>query len=373
MIRLRKKRPDLNRGFKVPLFPWLSILAIVLLLFLAIYMLNYSLVAWIVTVVWISIGLFTYKTYSSKREVEHIRKVEALERIERKEYNILVCLSNPKTVESLTHLAIAIAKKHLATIIFIHIIEVREDQKLMAGLDDAARVRPMLDKAETLAKEYDIPARSIIEVSHRTSLGIVETAVEERCNFILIGRQKQAKFMDRLFSSLIDTVIEKSPSEIAVLHGDFEHKQINNILIPFGRDIHTRLATEIAPSLAEHFHARMKIALVLHPDMPDTQKDSRVEEAKKIIGENVPAAELKVLIQRDIYNAIRAQARGVDLVLMGARTGDFIELLLGKSLTQSITENVKCPVIWTKEYEERESFWTSLFKPIRVSGGQDGR
>jgi amino acid transporter/nucleotide-binding universal stress UspA family protein len=373
MIRLRKKRPDLNRGFKVPLFPWLSILAIALLLFLAIYMLNYSLIAWIVTGCWIAVGLFTYRTYASKREVEHIRKVEALERIERKEYNILVCLSNPATVESLTHLAISLAKKHWATIIFINIIEVREDQKLMAGLDEAARVRPMLDKAEALAREYDVPARSIIEVSHRISLGIVETAVEENCNFILIGRQKQPTFMDRLFSSLIDTVIQKSPSEVAVLHGVFDSQQVHNILIPFGTNVHTRLATEIAPALAEHFHARLKIALVLHPDMAETARSERIEEVKKIIAENVPAAELKVLIERDVYSAIMAQARGVDLVLMGGRSGDFIELLLRKSLSQAITERVKCPVIWAKEYEERESFWASLLKPIRFSGEPNGR
>ncbi|HEX9973558.1 MAG TPA: amino acid permease, partial [bacterium] len=82
MIRLRKKRPDLDRGFKVPLFPYLSILGIILLLFLAIYMFNYSLIAWIVTTVWIIIGLSVYRGYAAGREVEHIRKVKALERIE---------------------------------------------------------------------------------------------------------------------------------------------------------------------------------------------------------------------------------------------------------------------------------------------------
>ena len=69
MIRLRKKRPDLDRGFFVPFFPYLSILGIALLLFLAVCMLNYSLIAWIVTIVWIGIGLVVYKTYAAGREV----------------------------------------------------------------------------------------------------------------------------------------------------------------------------------------------------------------------------------------------------------------------------------------------------------------
>ena len=71
MIRLRKKRKDLNRGFITPFFPYLSILGILLLLFLAIYMFNYSLTAWIVTIIWVAIGLSVYKFYAADREIEH--------------------------------------------------------------------------------------------------------------------------------------------------------------------------------------------------------------------------------------------------------------------------------------------------------------
>ncbi len=102
MIRLRKLRPDLDRGFVTPLFPWLSILAILMLLFLAVYMLNYSLVAWVVTVVWIVLGMTVYRLYSSHREIEHVRKVRQLTRIDRKQYRVMVCLSNPKSVPALT-------------------------------------------------------------------------------------------------------------------------------------------------------------------------------------------------------------------------------------------------------------------------------
>jgi hypothetical protein len=53
---------------------------------------------------------------------------------------------------------------------------------------------------------------------------------------------------------------------------------------------------------------------------------------------------------------------GHDLLVMGGKTGDFIELLFEKSLVREITEQVKCPVLWLKEFEERESFLLSLFK-----------
>ncbi len=362
MIRLRKKRPDLDRGFKVPIFPYLSILGILLLLFLAIYMFNYSLIAWIVTISWIAIGLTVYRGYAASREVEHIRKVKALERIEKKEYSILVSLSNPRTIKSLTNIALSIAKKHNGEIIFLHIIEVLQDQKLQIGLDEAAAIKPIFEEAEALAEKAQIPAKSIIKVSHRISQGIVETAVEENCNFIVLGRAKQSTFLDRFFSTLIDTVLQKSPSEIAVLHGDFLSSKINNILIPFGEDIHTRLAAEIAPALVDYFEVKLKILVVVDPDISDADRDKKINPIQQIIDDNNLTAELRVVKDKDILKVIIKQAHNMDMVLMGGRSGDFLELLFAKSLAQQITEQVRCPVLWLKEYEEPKSFFASLFK-----------
>jgi len=288
--------------------------------------------------------------------------VKALERIERKEYRILVCLSNPQSVNSLTSIAIAIAKKHNAEIIFLHVIEVGEGQHLMAGLEETARARPLFEEAESLAAASSVPARSIVEVSHRISQGIVETAAMENCNFILIRRQKQPTFLDRIFSSLIDTVLQKSPSEVAVLHGEFGSKKIRKILIPFGTSIHTQLATEIAPALADYFEAELQIVVVFDPDIPPFERDRKIGEIRQVMQKNSLSANLEVVIEKDILKGILEQTKKVDLVLMAGRTGDFLELLFAKTLSQEITEQVKCPVLWLKEYQEPRSFWATLLK-----------
>jgi hypothetical protein len=57
---------------------------------------------------------------------------------------------------------------------------------------------------------------------------------------------------------------------------------------------------------------------------------------------------------------------------MGGRSGDFLELFLGRSLAQEITEQSSCPVLWVKEYEERLPFWKLLLKPLKKPGEQDG-
>jgi amino acid transporter/nucleotide-binding universal stress UspA family protein len=356
MIRLRKRRTDLDRGFITPLFPFLSITGIVMLLFLAVYMFSYSPLAWVSTIIWISLGLVVYKTYSSKREVEHAHKVQALQRLEQEQYKILLCISKPSLVQSLSHVAIALAEKHNAEIILLHIIEVRDGQPLLAGIDENSRVLPILEESERLIEEHGIPVRSVLEVSHRISLAILETAQEENCNFIILGRQKQPTFLDRFFSSAIDNVIQKAPCEVAVLHGNFDPEKIQDILIPFGRNIHTQLATEVAPRFAEHFNAKVRVVSV-----SEANGDFSEERIKNIMESNSLSTRFEVIKSRDVLTGVLKESKKADLIIMGGLSGDFLELLFRMSLTREITEQVKCPVLWVKEYEERKSFWSSLF------------
>jgi basic amino acid/polyamine antiporter, APA family len=373
MIMLRKKRPDLDRGFSVPLYPYLSIAAILMLLFLAVYMLNYSMVAWSVTALWIGAGLLVYRGYAFHREILHVQKVKALERIEQKDYSILVCLSSPRTARSLTNIALAMAKKHNAEIILLHIVEVREGQQLRAGLDETACKDLDLEDMEKLAGEAGIPSRSIIRLTHRISQGIIDTAVEENCNFVVMGRQKHPNLSERVFSSLVDTVLQKVPTEMAVMHDAFPRDNIRTILIPFGTNVHTNLALEIAPVLAEYFQAKINIAVVFEPGTPKKERDQKIHQINGLIREYSLPTELKIIKETNVLKGVVKLSKSADLILMGGRTGDLMELLLAKSLTAEITEQAACPVLWVKEFEERKSFWNALLKPAYKQGAEDER
>jgi amino acid transporter/nucleotide-binding universal stress UspA family protein len=372
LIRLREKRPDLDRGFFTPLFPYASILGILMLLFLAIYMFNYSPTAWIVTGIWVSIGLITYKFYASHREVEHIRKVKSLEKLEKKEYKVLLPITNKKTVSSLTHLAVAIAKKSNAEILFLHVNEVNEKSPLVVELSNKDKAQPLFDIGNAIAEEEGVPSRSILNVSHKISQGIVNTSEEEECNFILVGRQKNPNYFERFFSSIIDSVINKFPGEVAILHGTFKRENIKTILIPFTIDIHAMLATEIAPALAEYFGCKLKILLVYDPETAAQEREERELKVKELVKEHTIDAEIVIIKDADIVKAISDESRKADLVLMGGKTGDFLELLLGRSLAQEITEQSVCPVLWVKEYAERVPLWKLLLKSPKQIGVENG-
>jgi basic amino acid/polyamine antiporter, APA family len=362
MISLRKKRKDLDRGYKVPLFPYLSIAGILLLLFLAIYMFKYSLLAWVVTIIWSSIGLLVYRFYSSKREVEHIRKVRTLEQIIKKEYNLLVYLDDQSNIQSISLIALAIAKKHNANIIFLYIIELGEVEKLKAGVKLTDKAEEIMQQAQSLTEESGIPSKSIIKISHRISKGIYDTSIEEECNLILIDRKKKGSFLDRYFSSVVDSVLQKSTTEVAILHGEIIQGEIKKILIPYSGNIHTLLAAEIAPALIDLFNAEISFGVVFHPATKIDERQKTIERINTLLKEIKISAKITTIVETDILQGILRLSAKNDLLVMGGKTGDFIELLFSKSLVREITEQVECPVLWLKEYEEQKSFFLSIFK-----------
>ncbi|HZY25100.1 MAG TPA: amino acid permease [Bacteroidales bacterium] len=362
VITLRKKRPDLDRGFITPLFPWIPIIGIITKLFLAVFMFNYSPIAWVITIFWIGLGLFTFKMYASKREIEHIRKVRTLDQISKKEYSLLVYLSDQSSLESISQIAVAIAKKHNAKIIFLYIIELKEGKKLKSDIKLTDRVHELMQKAQSFAEESSISSKAIIKISHRISSGIYDTSIEEDCNFILMDRKKNSYFLERFFYSVIDSVLQKSTNEVAILHGEIKPEKIKNILIPFGGDIHTQLAAEIAPALKEFFNAEIRFGIVFSPKTSDEEKHNKTEQINNLLLENKISAKVVTIVDSDIVKGILKLSIDNDLLVMGGKTGDFIELLFSKSLVREITEQVEFPVLWLKEYEEREGFFFSLFK-----------
>ncbi|NRD07358.1 amino acid permease [Rathayibacter agropyri] len=63
VIVLRRKRPDLPRGFRVPLNPWLPLLSALICIYL---MLNLSVETWLRFLIWLLVGFAIYFTYSRR-------------------------------------------------------------------------------------------------------------------------------------------------------------------------------------------------------------------------------------------------------------------------------------------------------------------
>jgi basic amino acid/polyamine antiporter, APA family len=338
MIRLRSKRPDLDRGYKVPVFPALTIVGIVLLLFLAVYMLNYSVTAWIVTVAWIFLGLVVYRFYSSRREIEHAQKLVTLDRLSKREYGLLVFLDHGEEVSGIVSIALAVGRKHSASIIFLRVVEVPEGKPLTREEGQKAALDPALEKALGLAETQGVSARALVRVARRATEGVLETAIEEECNLILRSQPRRPGFLWRVSDAMFDSELRAATGELATLHGGLPRGPVRKILALSGDDPHSRLAAESTSALVEYFGAELR---VLSADPDDRAR---------------------------IFRA----SRWADLLVIGRPVGGFVESLLVRTPLHEIETEAACPVLSFREFEEPVSLWKRLFQGFGAKGASNG-
>ena len=146
LIRLRKLRPDLDRGFKVPFVPFTPLLAVGTMLFIAVFMFVGYPLAWLAAGGWIVAGVVFYYAYSRSREAAYGERVGWMERLEKKQYRVLVAVSNPATVENLMPVAVAVAAKHAGEIVATSVVEVPEGESIFTGRRRTREMEPVLER-----------------------------------------------------------------------------------------------------------------------------------------------------------------------------------------------------------------------------------
>jgi len=366
VIMMRKKEPRLKRPFKLPWHPIIPLLAIACNVLILAFMRPQT---YLLGAGWLGLGSLVYLVYSKeqKETVEkHRRLKEILQRQERKEYKILVPVANPGTLGMLMMTACAIAKKFDGEVIGLSVVEVPHRTPLRKGLADFSQQRLLLSRAENIARQERVKFDKLIKLSHRLSYGILETAEEEDCNFIIMGRSKPEKTLEKILTTVMDIVLKEAPCNVAIVCGE-KMDQVKRIIITATDNVNSQLAAELSPALVEKFKADL---LLVHA----IPKDSGLEEetqAKAWIDSFTERANLKVRGERKILKAekpaeaIAGQIQEGDLLLMGESKGGTLEQLLFTSVPEEVEEQISQPIIVFKKFQPRERSW-----PERIIAGK---
>jgi APA family basic amino acid/polyamine antiporter len=368
VIMLRRKAPRLKRPFRLPWHPVIPLLAIgcnvVILAFMSprTYLLGAG---------WLGLGSLVYLFYSKgqKEEVErHRRWKEILSRQEKKEYRILVPLANPKTVGMLMGIACAIARKFDGEVIALNVVEVPRGTPLRKGLADLSQQRLLLSRAENVARQEKVKFDKMIKLSHRLSHGILETAHEEDCNFIIMGRTGPEKPLEKILTTVVDIVLKEAPCNVAIVQGG-KLDQIRRVLITATDNVNSQLAAELSPAFLDRFNSQL---VLLHAMAPDATGDDETQ-ARIWLDSFSEKANLKVKADRKILKAekptqaILNEIQPGDLLLMGASKGGAIEQLLFASVPQEVAREISVPLITFKRFQPQKRSWFE-----RIIAGKKG-
>jgi APA family basic amino acid/polyamine antiporter len=134
LMTLRRRRPDLDRGYYVPFYPWPAIIGIITNLALAVFLAIETGRVGLITVGWIGGGMMLYWGYFRKKEQQE-RPVEVLheEALVTVNYSVLLPVANEAQAAQLAQLGCLLARDHGGEVLALNVVTVPRSLQLHDG------------------------------------------------------------------------------------------------------------------------------------------------------------------------------------------------------------------------------------------------
>ena len=368
VINLRKNRPDLDRGFRVPFVPLIPVLATVINLALAVVLFFYRPLGVWVCVGYLIFGITIYYLYARRKEFVAkaepvIHAEQPLVDIESRDFHILVPVANAKTVHLLQRFATGLAKPFNADITVLNAIHMPSQTPPSEGRKYLGEARTLLSKAITIAEDQGIPVYSLVKLTHNVPKAIIETCDEREIDLMVLGWEGAQPARNRVFGTKLDEIILNSICDIALLcKAPEKGTKIKKVLIPVSSIKYAILSLKIA----EAMFYKNDVELILfhatpHDDIREV-KDKYAEDLKKHSDEITP--ERYEMVIRKTYRPLEAilnEARDYDLIIMGAPEEGLIKRAFFGDLPNQIARELDIPIILTKKYHGHIKTWFQKF------------
>ncbi len=367
VINLRKNRPDLDRGFKVPFFPHIPIIAAFLNLFLAVFLFFYRPLGVWVCIGYLFFGISFYYLYSRRKEfvakaVPVVHAEQPVFTASPCEFHILVPVANEKTVEQLQRFAVRMAKAYTADITAVNVIQVPAQLPPTEGRKYIDCARSLLGKAIDVAEQENIPVYSLVKLTHNIPKAIIETCEERKIDLMVLGWEGERPAHDRVFGTITDEIILNTVCDIALVCRSPADREINRILIPVSSIKYAILSLKIAEAILRQnstpivlFHATYQ------EDITGVEQKYR-EELQKL-EEEIDPDRYKIMIKKtqNVTEAILSETQHHDLIIMGAPEEGLVRRALFGDLPVQIAKETDVPIILTKRYTGHVKSWFQKF------------
>ncbi|MFC1668116.1 amino acid permease [Chlamydiota bacterium] len=359
VIKIRRSMSDeLQYGFIMPFFPFLPLIAIVLQIVLAVWLVHMSLIAWIIAPCWIIAGILVYflyaKSHVSPSPDEIVTLEEEITTDEAAITKVLIPVSNPETVYSLVWMTYQLCRNTNAKIELLHMVPVPDQ----VPLSDAHKFVDAGNEALFEAMVYlapTFPITTTIRYCRNIARGIVSACREKKSSLLIMGWHGKSYKKEFIFGSTVDPVIEKAPCDIIMLK-NCQKQQFKRILVPFSGGPNSTLAIETAANLCYEKDGEIIVFTVRLPGKQTVDVDAVLQEkvsnsirsSKKII--------TKYNVSKNIIQTILHESKEYDLVVIGASNESIFHQIFLGSIPEEIARRCQKPVIMVKKNQGIRSF-----------------
>lgn len=369
MIRLRKLYPDLKRPFKVPFFPLTAYLAAATGFLIVAFTERQALLFLGGVMAVCSIFYYTSRPIA-KMFASRIKTAEPTKD------RILIPVANPRTAESLVHLAAILAQASEDTGLCILTI-VPMSSRLSQGV--AKRLvahlgryqRALFDQITDDAEVRNVPLYTKMRPSPSISAGILdETRSHGDVKLILMGWPGRLDPLT-LGDNVVKVVLQKAHTNVAALV-DRGLERVHRILVPVGGGPHSRLAIRLAFEIAEQEHAQITALYCFRETYQTEELEDRMLLLREIIEDefgSVPARITTRLAHADgVLKGILEETtrQQYDLIVMGASEEWASRTWLFGSIDDQIAEEAACSVVLVRQYGPAVISW--IRRQIKVKG-----
>jgi APA family basic amino acid/polyamine antiporter len=360
MVRLRRKYPDLKRPFQVPLFPFTPYLAagtcalIVAFTHWRALLFGAGLLA--------ALTVFYYLAPPITRLLATRLKPK-----EPQQDRILVPVANPRTAESLVHLATILARASEDTHICLFTVVAgprnmpqRISERLVPRL--ARRQSALLNQAAQEAQQANAPVYTKLRPAPSIAQGILEEVRSYGNDKLILMGWPGPLDPQTLPKNPVKVVIGEARTNIAVLL-DRGLKGVRRILVPVGGGPHSRLALRIAYEIAEQEHSQIT---ALHcfcwPGEIEDMEDELLllrEIIEDELGQMPSRVTARVACCASVLAGVLAEVerQPYDLLVIGASEEWPLETLLFGSIDDQLASQVRCSVLLVRRYQPAAIAW----------------
>ena len=359
LIIHRKKYPNIERPFRVPLVPLLPVLGILANLYLLSQIMHHIVPVLMAGGLLIA-GFLAYLSWKGLQAEEELipgtPSRVALERsavVAEKRFRVLVPIANPANIEILIDLASAIATERNGEIVALRVAQIPDQLSPTREEHHVERERPLLERAHLCAQKHKIPATSLIRVGHDASRAILETARERDCDLILMGWKGYTSTARKILGEVVDNVVKNARSDIILVKLDGD-TSFGKLLLPSAGGNHARCAEDYAASLAQLRGGTLTVCNIVPPEAPAEDvktAQQRLDDAiQRITQERDLGVNHKMIRHKSISVGIIQEAQDFDAVIIGATNRTYPEILFG-SIPELVAKHSNKPVILVKHYQ----------------------
>ncbi|MGD8287436.1 MAG: amino acid permease [Gemmatimonadota bacterium] len=354
VIVLRRKAPDLDRRYRVPLYPFVPILGIILNIFLALYQFTFQPLAWYVTLGWVTVGLILYYGHFEKQA--QAIKPQVLERPlparVSEEPTVVVPLHNPDHVDILLDYARPLASARQQELVAYSVVEVPRQLPIHEGLRFTQHREGLLKAAREHAARDHLPIATDLVVAHQAAEGILAGAKRYHGDLLVMGWKGYTDTRDRIFGEVADQVIRHAPCDLALLKVG-STKPPKRCLFPTAGGAHAQLAAEMLNTLAPALDLEVTACYVVPPGAMAEERQMADRWIRKTI-ERLDSGidvQTRIIESQSIAGGIAKESRDYDLVVLGAAREPYLQQVIFGEIPEKVARFSPASVLVVKRFE----------------------